>query len=48
MRSPRPSRTTTGRATHLIYNLTEAQATSDVPLPIQDGGNCSDTKVPQL
>jgi hypothetical protein len=42
MRSLRPSRTTTGRATLLTSNLMEVQATSDVLLPTQDGGNCSD------
>jgi len=48
MKSLRLSRTTTGRLTHLISNPTEDQAISDALLPTQDGGRCSDTKVPQL
>jgi hypothetical protein len=42
--SPRPSRTTTGNLTHSISNPMETQATSDVPLLTQDGGNSSDTE----
>jgi hypothetical protein len=48
MRNPRHSRITTGSHTHLISNLMEDHPTLDVPLPTQDGGNSSDTKVPQL
>jgi hypothetical protein len=48
MVSPRLSRTITGNHTHLTFNQTEDHPTSDVPLPTQDGGNSSDTKVPQL
>jgi hypothetical protein len=44
MRSPRPSRITTGRATHLTFKEMEDLPISDVPLPTQDGGNSSDTK----
>jgi hypothetical protein len=44
MRYPRPSRATTGRATHLISNQTVDQLMLDVPLPTQDGGNSSNTK----
>jgi hypothetical protein len=40
----RLSRITTGNLTHLISNQMEDQATSDAPLPTQDGGNSSDTK----
>jgi hypothetical protein len=47
MRSQRPSRTTTGRAIHLISNPMVDQPMSDAQLPTQDGGKCSDTKVPQ-
>jgi hypothetical protein len=42
--SPRPSRTTTGSLTLLIFNPTEDHQTSDALLPTQDGGNCSDLK----
>jgi hypothetical protein len=45
--SPRPSRTTTGNLTLLIFNPTEDHQTSDALLPTQDGGKFSDTKVPQ-
>jgi hypothetical protein len=48
MVSLRLSRTITGNHTHLTFNPTEDQTTSDVPLPTQDGGNSSDYKVPQL
>jgi hypothetical protein len=48
MRSQRPSRITTGSLTHLISNPMVDQTTSDVLPPTQDGGNFSDTKVPQL
>jgi hypothetical protein len=44
MKNPRPSRTTTGRATHLTSNLMVVQAMLDAQLPTQDGGNSSDTK----
>jgi hypothetical protein len=44
MRSQRPSRTTNGSHTHLIFKETEALPTSDVPLPTQDGGNSSSLK----
>jgi hypothetical protein len=44
----KPSRTTTGNHTHLTSNQTVAQATSDVQLLTQDGGNCSDMKVVSL
>jgi hypothetical protein len=47
MRSQRPSRTTTGRATHSISNPMVDQPMSDAQPPTQDGGKCSDTKVPQ-
>jgi hypothetical protein len=47
MRSQRPSRTTTGRATHSISNPMVDQPMSDAQLPTQDGGKCSDTKVLQ-
>jgi len=40
----RLSRITFGRLTHLISNQTEDQATLDVLLPTQDGGNSSGTK----
>ena len=42
MELPRLSETITGNHTHLTSNRTEAQATSDAPLPTQDGGNSSD------
>jgi hypothetical protein len=42
--SLRPSRITTGNLTHLTSNQTVDQATSDVLLPTQDGGNSSDTR----
>jgi hypothetical protein len=48
MRSQRPSRTTTGRATHSISNLMEDLQMLDALLLTQDGGNSSDIKVPQL
>jgi hypothetical protein len=48
MESQRPSRTTTGNLILLISNLTVDQLISDAQLPTQDGGNSSDTKVPQL
>jgi hypothetical protein len=48
MRSPRQSRTTTGSLTHSTFNPTEDHLTSDVPLPIQDGGNSLNIRVPQL
>jgi hypothetical protein len=44
MRFQRPSRTTTGRATHLISKETVDLPTQDVLLPTQDGGNCSELK----
>jgi predicted subunit of tRNA(5-methylaminomethyl-2-thiouridylate) methyltransferase len=48
MESQRPSRTTTGRAILLISNQMVVQLISDAQLPTLDGGNSSDTKVPQL
>jgi len=48
MKSQRPSRTTTGDLTHLISQETEDQPMLDAPLPTQDGGKSSDTKVLQL
>jgi hypothetical protein len=42
MRSPRPSRITTGSLTHLIFKETVALQMLDVQLLTQDGGNCSD------
>jgi len=48
MRSPRPSKTTTGNLTHLISNPTEDQPTSDAQPLTQDGGNSSDIGVPLL
>jgi hypothetical protein len=45
MESPRLSRTTNGRATHLISNQMEDQTTWDAQLPTQDGGKCSDSKI---
>ena len=48
MVSLRPSETTTGNLTHLTSNLMEDQPTSDVPLPTQDGGKCSDMRVDSL
>jgi hypothetical protein len=48
MEFQRPLRTTTGSHTQLISNQTVDHPISDVQLPIQDGGNSSDTKVPQL
>jgi len=48
MKFQRLLRTTTGSHTHLTSNPTEDHPTSDVPLPIQDGGNSSDTKDLQL
>jgi len=45
MRFQRHSRTTTGSPTHLTFRATVDQPTSDVPLPTQDGGKCSDTKI---
>jgi len=39
MQSPRPSRITNGSHTHLTSNQMEDPQTSDVPQPIQDGGN---------
>jgi hypothetical protein len=43
--SLRPSRITTGSHTHSIFKVTEDLLTSDVPLPIQDGGNYSEDKM---
>jgi len=48
MEFQRLSRIIFGKLIHLIFNPTEDHLTSDVPLPTQDGGNSSDTKVPQL
>jgi len=48
MKFLRQSRTTTGRLTHSISNLTEDHQTSDVLLPTLDGGNSLDMKVPKL
>jgi len=45
MRFLRPSKTTTGNPIHLTFKATEVQPTSDVPLPTQDGGNYSNTKM---
>jgi hypothetical protein len=42
MRSPRPSRTTTGSLTLSISNRTEDHPISDAQLPTQDGGKCLD------
>jgi hypothetical protein len=39
---PRPSGITTGSHTHLTSKATVEALTSDVLLPTQDGGNCSD------
>jgi hypothetical protein len=44
MRFQRPSRTTTGSHTHLIFNPMVTHPTSDVPLLILGGGSFSDTK----
>jgi hypothetical protein len=46
MKSQRLSRITNGKLTHLTSKEMEHQLTSDVPLPTQDGGNSSDTKMP--
>jgi hypothetical protein len=43
MRSPRPSRTTTGSHTHSTSKVMEIAATSDAQQPTQDGGRCSTT-----
>jgi hypothetical protein len=48
MKSPRLSRITTGSHIPLISNLMVAQTTLDAQPLTQDGGKCSDTKVPQL
>jgi len=48
MRSPRPSRTTTGRATHSISNPTVDLTTLDALQLTQGGGKCSNTKELQL
>jgi len=48
MESLRPSRTTTGSLTHLIFNQMVDQPISDAQLPTQDGGNSSDMKVDSL
>jgi len=48
MKFQRQLRTTTGNLTHLIFKVMEDHQTSDVLLPIQDGGNCLDIKVPKL
>jgi hypothetical protein len=42
MEFPRPSRITTGNLTLLTFKETEDHQTSDVLLPTQDGGKCSD------
>jgi ribosome assembly protein YihI (activator of Der GTPase) len=44
MKSQRPSRITTGSPIPLIFNQMVVQATSDAPIPTQDGGRCSDMK----
>jgi len=46
MKSPRPSRITTGNLTHLTSKATEDLQTSDVLPLTQDGGNSSNTKIP--
>ena len=46
MKSPRPSRTTTGSLTHLTSKATEDLQISDVLQLTQDGGNSSNTKMP--
>jgi hypothetical protein len=48
MKFLRPSKTTTGSLTHWTFKATEAQQISDVPLPIQDGGNYLNTKMLSL
>jgi hypothetical protein len=48
MESQRPSRTTTGSHTHLIFNPTVDQPMSDALLPTQDGGKSGDLKVVSL
>jgi hypothetical protein len=48
MEFQRPLRTTTGSHIHLISSQTVVHPISDALLPTQDGGNSSDTKVPQL
>jgi hypothetical protein len=47
-RFQRPSRTITGNHTHLISKEMVHQLTLDALLPTQDGGKCSDTKMPLL
>jgi hypothetical protein len=48
MKSPRLSKTTTGRAIPWTSNLMVDQPTSDAPLPTQDGGRCGNTKTHSL
>lgn len=48
MEFPRPSRTIFGRLIHLTSNPMVDQTTLDVLPLTQDGGNCSDIKVPLL
>jgi hypothetical protein len=48
MRSPRPSRITTGSLIHSTSNLMVDQTTSDALPLTQDGGRCSDSRVLML
>jgi len=48
MESQRLSRVTNGRTTHLTFNQTEDQPTSDALPQTQDGGNSGEPKVDTL
>jgi len=48
IKSPRPLRITNGSLIHLTSNQMEDPQTSDVPQPIQDGGNYGEVKEASL